>query len=228
MKIAFLLVAVLAAAPLSAGAAPLRTIVYRYSSAMNGFSGGGTDGVHGNVVNTEIDSGGSDGTITVQVQAAAADGGLVIDVTQAVDRSLRPLQAVRCAVYSDPNVVACSPGLEPTSEENTLLSYLGRTFYDPARLDAKNHWQMRVALNGGKGSLVSDVTAQPGPGDDVTLSVTRVMKNWGYERTTTGSLIYDPKMQIPDSGRFESDVQDGGNVGHSTLEFHLVSDSFAH
>jgi hypothetical protein len=54
------------------------------------------------------------------------------------------------------------------------------------------------------------------------------MKNARYQRTTTGSVVYDPKMQIPESGHLESDVQDGGNVGHSTVDFHLISDSFAH
>lgn len=211
-----------------AGAVPLRTLVYRYSSAMNGFSGGYTGGVHGAVTDSTIDSGGSDGTITVQVQAAALDGGLVVDVSQAVDRSANPLQTIRCAVYSDPNIVACKPGLTPASEENTLLEYLGRTFYDPSRLDDKNHWQMRVSLNGGKGSLVTDVTARAEADGRVTLFVSREMRVSDYDRTTSGSILYDPKMQIPDSGRFQSDVQNSANMGHSSLDFHLVSDSFAH
>jgi hypothetical protein len=211
-----------------ATADPLRTLVYRYSSAMNGFSGGYTGGVHGAVADSTIDSGGSDGTITVQVQAAAKDGGLVIDVYQTIDRSERPLQTIRCAVYSDPNIVACTPGLEPTSEEDTLLSYLGRTFYDPSRLDANNHWQMSLQLDGGKGSLVTDVTAQPQAAGKVSLAISRIMKDWDYDRKTTGSVVYDPAMQIPDSGHIESDVQDRNNSGHSTLDFHLVSDSFAH
>jgi hypothetical protein len=212
---------------LPATADPLRTLVYRYSSSMNGFSGGGTGGVHGAVEHTVVDSGGSDGTITVQVQAAARDGGLVIDVSQVIDRSLHPLQTVRCAVYSDPNIVTCNPGIELTPEEDTLLSYLGRSFYDPSRLDGKNHWQMSVRLNDGKGSLVTDVTATSQTSGSVTLAVTRIMKNWDYERKTTGSLLYDPKLQVPERGQFQSDVEGGGNVGHSTVDFRLLSDSFA-
>jgi hypothetical protein len=229
----FLAVALLQAASGRACADPIRTLVYRYAITMNNMSGMTGMGSGGNLSYSEaLDTDGSRGEMVVQVQAATKDGGLVVDVHEQIDNQPHPTQSIRCAVYSDPNDVICDQNLHASAAETALLSYLGRYFYDPTRLDAANHWRIFEPLNNGTASVTTDltvksVTATKNDGQLLDISLHRVLKDGPYLSDTTGSLTYDPKMDIPTAGHLVTDIQTGGSFGGSVINFHLLQDSFA-
>ena len=76
------------------------------------------------------------GTISVDVRGMHPDGGLQVEVSEA-GRNYRKAAPMTCAVYPTTKL-ACAGEIFP--EEAAVLSTLSPTFFDPARLDAKNHW----------------------------------------------------------------------------------------
>jgi hypothetical protein len=211
-----------------ARAAALRTLVYRYSIDAQNFGTSFSQGGYGNLSeSTSGGTGGSTGEITVKVRAATQDGGLVVDAQEMVDRAERPKQPIRCAVYGHPDQVICDQHRSATAEEAAVLSYLGRFFYDPSRLDESGRWVVKQKLNQGTGSLISRFRASPADDGLVDIKVKRVLKLGAYLSTTTGTMLYNPKMEVPVSAKLRTDVEDGGNAGGSTVDFHLISDSFA-
>src|SRR5277367_1271573 len=91
--------AMVALAPVAAQAAPIRTLVYHFSYDARSFgsapsAGGGTVSE-----NSTFGTSARAGKLTVEVMAATGDGGLVVDVTEFVDRADRPMQKIRCAIY---------------------------------------------------------------------------------------------------------------------------------
>lgn len=225
-------IAVAASLPLPAQSAPIRVLVYHFDVDAHGF-GSSRSIANGGVMDygTSSVTYGGTGTLTVNVQAATQDGGLVVDVIEHMDRVDRPFQTVRCAIYENPDQVICDQNLAKagyvTEELQMLLTYLGRGFYNSSRLDAKNHWQTKEDLNGGTGSIVCDYTVTKTDGDVLTISVNRDHHDGPYQKNTSGTLQYDPKMTDFSKAHFVSDVADSGATGGSTVSFDLISDSFA-
>ncbi len=223
------------ALPLQAPAAPLRVVVYHYAIDVHGFESsmdsGFTNG-HGYAQTSSTTStNGVSGTITLNVVSVAQDGGLVVDAIEKVDRADRPEQAVRCAVYADPENVICDQNLsqtgEVTGEITALLTYFGRGFYDASRLDDKKHWQTSVSLNQGTGSATSNYTITKDVGGVLTIAVNRVLHLGPRVSTTNGTLQYDPAASLPVKAHLVTDTSSSGDLGGSTIDFQLVSDSFA-
>lgn len=231
MKIAgvtLLLALAMGFAPLALHADPLRTMVYHFDMDARGFGGAPGTTAHGTVAehgsfNTDSRS----GKITVAVQQATADGGLVIDLTEMVDREDKPRQTIRCAVYGATSDFVCSQDVPVTNEERVLVSYLGRQFFDPSRLDAKSHWQTEPKIKQGAMAIENDYTVTKVDGNVLTIAVDREERNGGYRVSTTGTLVYDAALDVPDSMKLAVAAARPGGQGDMNVQLQLLSDSMA-
>jgi hypothetical protein len=165
----------------------------------------------------------------VDIVAAPADGGLVVDATERIDGGTRPLQTVRCAVYENPDRVICDQNLaqlgEVPGEIIDLLTYLGRGFYDPARLDAKNHWSTSADYGGGD-HVFADYTVVNSVANSVTISLKRGLQNGPLDTRESGSIDYEPSLTVPTKIRLANQINEGRGDAEGTLDLQLVSDSF--
>jgi hypothetical protein len=211
--------------PLAAGAAPIRTLVYAFTYDARGFSNGSSMSATG-AVSDSFGNGHAarSGKITVSVIEATPDGGLVVDVDEVIDRRLHPLQTVRCALYGTTADVICDQHVGQTAEEDAVLTFLGRGFYDPAHLDAKQSWQTSPRLHeSGEISITDTFTVQKSDADMVTLDIDKEEKYAGSYWKESGTVIYDP-------GHLDArSVRIIGNGPRSDLNVSadLVSDSMA-
>lgn len=166
------------------------------------------------------------GSIRVDVMAATGDGGLVVDVTEHVDRELHDLQTIRCAVYGRTQTVICDQNLHATSEQTVLLQYLGRFFYDPSKLDAGGHWRISPPLRPGF-TVDNDYTVKKTDGNILTVAISRRESGGGYLGKTDGTLMYDAAMNVPDTIKITTSSQRGAGQGDMNVELKLLNDSMA-
>lgn len=218
------LMAAVAAAPASAQQQPLRTVVYGFTYDSRGFNAtpSMSDGkvADGQSAGSE----GRTGRIKVDVIQAAADGGLVVDVTETVDRDVTPPQTIRCAAYGSTGDVICDQNADATDEERTLLTYVGRFFYDPSKVDAGGHWQSKPAIKSGV-DIVNHYTVTKTDGSLLTIAVDRKEDGLGYMASTTGTIVYDSAMEIPRSIHLDDSSINSGNQGDMDVRLTMLSDS---
>ncbi|MBV8636485.1 MAG: hypothetical protein JO322_00230 [Candidatus Eremiobacteraeota bacterium] len=229
MKRVFLVLAVLfALAPVAVHAdTPLRTVVYRYSMDARGFFG--APSIQGGMVTENGGSGttGGTGTVRVDVVKATPDDGLLVDVTQNIDRELHPLQTLRCAIYGRTEDVVCDQNIGATSTETVLLTYFGRYFYEPSRVDSSGHWHTSPVIHDKGVQIDNDFTVTKKDGDLLTMHIDRIEKGGGYVATTQGSLVYDTAYEVPDYIKVAASTQRSGEQGDMNVELKLLSDSMA-
>ncbi|MBV8636486.1 MAG: hypothetical protein JO322_00235 [Candidatus Eremiobacteraeota bacterium] len=233
MKAAYPLLALLFAGnPLVAHAdASLRSVLYHFSMDSRGFSSsismGGPYG--GNVEeNGSMGSGSRTGTIRLDVIRATQDGGLVVDVTEQIDRRLKDLQTVRCAVYGKSQDVICDQNLSATPEETVLLQYVGRFFYDPAGVDASGQWHTSPKVLVYRNMTIDNqYTVTKTDGDILTVKIDRSEKGAAYSSKTDGTLLYDARLDIPDAVKIATTAQRASGEGDMNLELKLLTDSMA-
>jgi hypothetical protein len=205
--------------------APIRTLVYQYSYDARGFGG---NGAAVGIINDRGNGTASrTGEITVAVAAATQDGGLVVDVTQTIDRTPRPLETIRCALYGITTDVVCDQNVPPTREETVLLSYLGRQFYDASRLDPQAEWHTSPKVNFGTVSIQNTFQATKTDGSIVTIAVNREERNGDFRATTTGTVLYDTATEVPTSVRVAIAGTRTRSQGDANVSLTLVSDSMA-
>jgi hypothetical protein len=128
---------------------------------------------------------GSDtGTITVDVHGMRSDGGLQVEISEA-GQNYRKAAPMVCAVYPTTKI-ACAGQIFP--EEAAVLSTLSPTFFVPARLDAKNHWQDSNDIPG----LTLDFTASAPKGSVVSISEQKKQNfSGGLGGNVVGSATFD-------------------------------------
>jgi hypothetical protein len=207
---------------------PIRTMVYHFDMDSRGFGGSPGVGGHGTVNERgDFDTGSRSGKITVDVQQATQDGGLVVDLTEMIDRADKPLQTIRCAVYGATSDFVCSQDVPVTSEERVLLAYLGRQFFDPSRLDDKRHWQSEPKIKEGTLNITNDYTVTSVDGNTLTIAVDREERNGGFRASTTGTLIYDAAMDLPDSMKMAVSATGTSGQRDMNVKLDLLSDSMA-
>ncbi len=206
---------------------PVRTVVYHFAIDSRGFGsapsmGGGSLG--GMVMeNSTFGTSGRTGTIKMDVIRATGDGGMVVDVTEHVDRELRDMQTVRCAVYGKSQSVICDQSLSATPEETVLLQYVGRYFY-PESPDG-GHWHVQVPSDNAK--IDNDYTVTKNDGKVLTIAVDRTMKALSSTSHTTGTIRYDAALEIPDYVKTATSLQRDSNQGDTNVELRILSDSMA-
>jgi hypothetical protein len=205
--------------------APIRTLVYQYSYDARGFGGKGA--AIGIVNDRGTGTASRTGQITVSVVAATSDGGLVVDITQTVDRTPRPRETIRCAIYGVTTDVVCDQNVPTTREETVLLSYLGRQFYDASRLDAQGEWHTSPKVNFGTVSIQNTFKATKTDGSIVTIAVDREERNGDFRATTTGTVLYDSALEVPTSVRVAIAGAQNRGQGDMNVSLTLLSDSMA-
>lgn len=203
--------------------APIRTLVYQYSYDARGFGGNGA--AIGIVNDRGNGTASRTGRITVEVAAATQDGGLVVDVTQTIDRTPRPLETIRCALYGITTDVVCDQNVPATREETVLFSYLGRQFFDASRLDPQSVWHTSPKVNFGTVSIQNTFRATKTEGSIVTIAVDREERNGDFRATTTGTVLYDTAMEAPTSVRVAIAGTRTRSQGDANVSLTLVSDS---
>jgi hypothetical protein len=131
------------------------------------------------------------GTIAVDVSGIQPDGGLLVSVSEA-GQNYRKAAPMTCAVYPTAKI-ACSGQIFP--EEAAVLTTLSPAFFDPSRLDGKNHWHE----DGGVPGLSLDFTASAPRGNFVTIAEDRNQKfSEGLGGTLHGSatFTYDTAKRV--------------------------------
>lgn len=212
---------------------PLRQLEYTFAvhdqattethdSGMVDASGG-----NGSGVNSNVEAGGRQGTITVDVLGVNADKALIVAIQEVVANDPRPHERFVCVVYVDR--IACpGGGTQPTDAETILMGYLGRGFVDPAALDANKHW--RHALDAGGANVASDYTlTENGDGKPVTIvGETKIVshKNGVSSSTLETRASYDLTMSVPDTLHAVM-TQRGDTTLQTTVDLTLTKDSFA-
>jgi hypothetical protein len=226
--VTLLVALVMGTAPLAVHADPLRTMTYRFDMDSRGFGGSPEISGHGTMLEGgSFSTNARSGKITVEVQQATADGGLVIDLTEMIDRADKPLQTIRCGIYGATSDFVCSQDVPVTNEERILLAYLGRQFFDPSRLDDKSHWHSEPKIKQGAMDIENDYTVTKVDGDVLTIAVDREERNGGYKVSTSGTLVYDAALDLPDSVKVAVTAATPGGQADMNVELRLVSDSMA-
>jgi hypothetical protein len=223
-----------AGAVANAPAAPIRHTVYSFTyltqsdltEQTSGLEGGPESGMKHYGAGTQ-----DQGTVTVDVNGVQADGGLLVSVSESArqDRSAAP---VTCAVYGDTRVV-CEPDKKVNEEEYSLLRFMGRQFFDPSKLDPRQHWHIASDSNGF--SMASDFTVSGGTTSAESITEQTTVKAGGsqpFTTTTDGKIMYNADLTIPisisqDSFQRQSQGMGMDNLQHTQIELHLQSDSMA-
>jgi hypothetical protein len=139
----------------------------------------------------------SRGTVTIDVIAATADGGLVVDVAENSPNRSRP--TVRIAVAKNGELTYDpKQGENVTEEEDALVRWMARGFSSAAPDPVGTAWDLDRGQGDAKGVEHYRVTSISG--DAVTLDYkaeTTMRGPQGFDMTRLGSLVYDTKLVVP-------------------------------
>jgi hypothetical protein len=230
-----------AAAALTAAAAsadapkPIRHLMYSFDISIHSTSTVHDSGLSGGPISgsTDYQGGTSDkGQIVVDVLQVQPDNGLVVQISeQARDR--RDAEPTMCVVYGTSAFICDQSKGELHEEEGALLRFLGRSFVNPALIDAHNHWQ--YSASNPNSQETTDFTLGKAAGDVVPISYQSVLKVSGaqsFDATTDGSLSYNQKMSVPVTVKEETTTRRNTGMGNydtvqQQLTLSLTADSLA-
>lgn len=233
-----------ASAAMAAENAPIRHLVYTFTVGIqttltihdSGFatpsgpgdppgapSGPGVSDVRGDTSD--------EGTIVVDVTQQAADGGLVVNVSETA-KNQRTAKAAVCAVYGYNLSVVCDANAKVNEEEIALLRVLGRSFVS-GMLDPHKHWQVDTSSPGY--SETNDFTITRSDEHSMTIDEQRVghlTGAGGFELSTTGTIVYDPRLTVATSlhelaVRRQNQGANDYRTTRTDSSFQLTSDSLA-
>lgn len=213
---------------------PLRHLVYNFTVGIStntavSASGIGTGG--SGIAN--YSAGVSDkGTITVDVLQAVNDPkgkALVVSVSEQA-RGDRTAVPVNCIVYGD-GTILYDVNQKVNDEERALLKYLGRDFFDSARLDAANHWQV-LKINP-QGRLQDDFTIKNSSDGIYNIEAVSLLKLSGASPLNSSintTIVYNANKTVLQSLHLQGmDRQTEGldkyNTIRTQIDADLVSDS---
>jgi hypothetical protein len=204
------------------------TYVQSGESHDSGMSEDGTGGA-GSGVSADFGTGGREGTLAADVTAMTSDGGLVISLNEMIQSEPRPEERFTCIVYGDGRTSCPTAATHPSDLENLLLSFMGRGFVDPAKLDAKNHWQR--AYSGHEIGVLSDFTVtETGDGKTVLVvehsNVTSNVPSVG-NTVLDAKITYNTALAVPMAMQSESHETFRGSSFETKMNVTLSKDSFA-
>jgi hypothetical protein len=176
-----------------------------------------------------VSTGGRDGHVDVDIVGLTSDGGVVAKIYETAESAPHPGEVFTCLVYGDGRTACPGAGGPLSDTENVLLSFLGRDFFDPAKLDAHNHWQHKY--NGKEVTVTTDYTVRDGDHAPLVVivehsTVTSTAMTMG-DTILDAKVIYDSAMLVPDNVHSVADERSRGR-GWTTMDLLLVQDSFAH
>jgi hypothetical protein len=193
--------AVLAPSAGAAQGAPLRTLVYSVQFSAKtvneerspGFSAEGGPAPYGNATTRRTSNVDRDGTLTANVVAAAADGGLVIDVSFVGKATAQP--PIRVAVYADRLVYAPSADLSP--EAVRILPLLARGIVAGRDVGPGSAWTIAAAAPL-KGASTYHVTSLDGDTATFAIDVDMTVPGpKGFDEHGKATAIYDTAKLCP-------------------------------
>ncbi|HEY5426379.1 MAG TPA: hypothetical protein VIJ77_07505 [Candidatus Tumulicola sp.] len=210
---------------------PLRHLEYAFSVdyQRNGEVHEGAIGTARSGVGSLMSGIGRQGTLDVDVMAAANDGGLVIRAAEWLQEQPRARQSFICAAYPEGRVI-CPEYLGVTDVENQIMGYLGRGFFDPSLVDDKGRWQRKFSDK--YVSVVSNFTIQGSvQANPLTVlqetSITSLSGNY-TSWTESARFTYDPALEVLDTLHDVAIQQArGAATVQTTMDFRLTKDSFA-
>jgi hypothetical protein len=143
------------------------------------------------------------GTMSVDIQGPASDGGLVISATESWYNSIRPRQTHTCEVYSNGGL-SCDYIPAPSASELVLLPLLARDYFSGAGGSAA--WQQSYKLSFGGGYVVTAVTNDlhvTGTSDGgrivnvaVNGTLTQLDRRY-FKASEVGTVAFDTKSSVP-------------------------------
>jgi hypothetical protein len=230
------LVAILATALSISGASPapvatqipLREVVYdvttnwRVDDITESYAGGADATEPGS---TEYRNG--QGTVTVDVFARSADGGLYVSVTEAWKE---PTKQLPFEGTIEPKGILNFDSTGPAALDDIggeLLPYFGIQFAPPGTLDVTTRWSL--GGSSGKLSATTEYQITAVSGDTVTIHKDQTIKGLGTI-TVDGSVVYEPSLLVPISGtvrkRSTEMYADGQTTSTLVITFSRISDTF--
>jgi hypothetical protein len=242
--------AVAFAAPFAASAADtpapkvLRQLVYDVtysaytrheakSSGFNGAYGGGSPAAGspsgGTGTLSQSMDGDERGTLAIDVIAAPADGGLVVDTTFTGPKNLQP--KTRVAIYADGRIVV-DPAHALAPETTRLLPLIARGFIANRDVSPGSSWSV-PALAPAKGSTVYRVESSDGQLARIAIEgVWSVPGPTGFDQADHGVTTYATDLVSPVSFDLNSRIHrqfgtDSSMTTTAHLTAQLVSDSMA-
>lgn len=221
------------ASPAPASGKPMRHLEYSFSVSTQGLESYEFNGINGGVETTNgagnvASSIGGNGTMFVDILSVAADGALVVRISELVQNEPRPRAAFTCTVYGSTSVL-CPSVPAPSQAEWVLLGYLGRQFIDGAPWDASGHWQ-REESSAQFNIEEAFTLVDAGNGKKVVVSEVKktTLHNGGFANQTSNVTInYDRAMEVPDVIRDDVETAGGNEASHAHYVFTLTRDSFA-
>ncbi|HEX3670726.1 MAG TPA: hypothetical protein VHT92_03380 [Candidatus Cybelea sp.] len=194
------------------------------SGGADGRATGGSSGTYSGNLNDS-------GQMTVIIQREQADRGLVLTIAEHGSNG-RNTGAAMCVVYGNTNII-CDPNATVTSEEYTLLRFLGSNFINPSEIDENSHWKIQTSDS--TVSTVADYHIASNANGVMQITETREVTQHGpgERRTNIQTKIgYDFNKVVPTSiEEYNVDRMYGGAEANSTSTFQttlkLVSDSMA-
>jgi hypothetical protein len=136
------------------------------------------------------------GTISADVVAVTADGGIVVDISEDTDN--RKAAVARVGIQGNKLVFDANRDL--TVEETDVLRFLSRGFVKDGEVAAGTMWTSDVKNGGGSETGRYTVTAVDADAKtiDVAIAVTMVVNGPnGFDGTTSGTLKYDLATLVP-------------------------------
>lgn len=147
--------------------------------------------LHGTGDNSDKSNVSDKGQITVDYQGIEADGGLVVQVSEAA-RTNRTSAPATCIIYPDTNVACVNGNVYP--EEITTLRTLSPKFFNPAALDVHRHWKVNAPSAG----VAIDFSAVPQGSQSMHIQSQRNEESRSGDATNaTASYTYEVERCIP-------------------------------
>jgi hypothetical protein len=188
----------------------------RVDTKESGFNGPLSGTSTGNGPNSE-----SRGTISVDVVAATADGGLVVDVSENTVRNSAPIRVgiTDKALFYDRNAVV-------TEEERMLLHYLARDFVKEGTLAVDTSWVEETKDTGGSGRTTYRVTAVDQSAKTISVDIAGTSSATGvgaFDAKTSGTMTYDMGTLVPLSLSLETRTTMETSSGLTTIDAQMTS-----
>jgi hypothetical protein len=145
------------------------------------------------------------GTMTVDILGAAADGGLLVRASDWWYYALRPRQAVECEVYANGDVHCDNVPPYPSESALVLFPLLAQNFFSRGSPTGASSWRQEYKVAFAKGLFVSAISmnlkATPqGDGRFVIVKSEGTIRQLdGRQRYATeeGEFIYDRAASVP-------------------------------
>lgn len=229
-SIGLLLAALLGLSGQAPAPAPARHLVYEFG------------------YNTKVASSGQGtGTITVDISAPVADGGVMVTGTDSWWNTVRPRATNTCEVYPNGNVFCTQSPYALSPIQLTLFPLLARNYFKRLAANGKSSWersyQVKAAIFPGASGFAGQLStwscvynlhgqgpiANAGPLVLITAEGTLDQQGGRYLKATSKQrIVYDPVRKVPAIvSDLRTHVPQRSVYSNDSIELKLIKDSAA-